>query len=121
MKKCLGAIVLCLLCAGLGGPLALGLPAEETTRGEGGEAVARTRSFFWTDYDVDGLLDVFILVPEEGGRLLRNAGSGQFEEVSWPDVLEEWNFLRAGGARPRGWAADFFLATLPRGNYPLAP
>ncbi len=39
-------------------------------------------SFFWSDYDSDGLADAFVVTPSGDGRLLWNRGDGTFEDVT---------------------------------------
>ncbi len=39
-------------------------------------------SFYWADYDGDGLEDAFVVAPAGEARLLRNRGDGSFEDVT---------------------------------------
>ncbi len=55
-------------------------------------------SFFWADYDADGLADAFVVTPSGEGRLLRNHGDGTLE-----DVTEEAGLARARGVRFALW------------------
>ncbi len=55
-------------------------------------------SFFWGDYDSDGLADAFVVTPGGDGRLLWNRGDGTFE-----DVTEEAGLAGAAGVRFALW------------------
>lgn len=39
-------------------------------------------SFFWGDFDGDGLDDAFVVTPTSQGRLLKNRGDGTLEDVT---------------------------------------
>ncbi len=39
-------------------------------------------SFFWADFDGDGLQDAFVITPAAEARLLRNQSDGSFEDVT---------------------------------------
>ena len=71
-------------------------------------------SFFWGDYDADGLVDALVLLPGEGGRLLQNVGDGGFQDVT----SELGLFGRLDQAFQGAWAdydgdglLDLFLAS----------
>ncbi len=58
----------------------------------------RPASFFWGDFDQDGLADAFVIAPSAEGRLLKNRGDGTLE-----DVTEEAGLASARGASFALW------------------
>ncbi len=78
---------------------------------------AALSSFFWGDYDGDGLADAVVLQPGADLRLLHNTGRGGFE-----DVTETVGLDGLAGVRQALWSdfdgdgqLDLFLAA-PRGE-----
>ncbi len=59
---------------------------------------ARPASFFWGDFDRDGLADAFVIAPGGKARLLRNRSDGTLE-----DATEVAGLASASGARFALW------------------
>ncbi len=100
-------------CFGILATLSVGSSVVAQTTPELSDANA-LQSFFWGDYDGDGLEDAFVVTPAAEARLLRNRGDGSFEDITQSSGL-------AGVVEPRFgvWAdvdgdrdLDLFIATL---------
>ncbi len=57
-------------------------------------AQERPASFFWGDFDGDGLADAFVVGPSAEGRLLKNRGDGTLEDVTGEAGLAGMNGAR---------------------------
>lgn len=75
---------------------------------------------FWTgglaaaDIDQDGFVDVYVTRGDQfAGRLLRNLGNGQFE-----DVANEWNLVVSNGTREASYASGAAFADIDGNGYP---
>ena len=101
--------------------LGAGLLAGSTTFANEGalrpgsnEPGAAPQSFFWSDFDGDGRADVFVVVPGSGGHLLRNAGGGEFVDVTLETGLvglTDEAFMAAWGDYDEDGRTDVFLAS----------
>ena len=110
------------LAALLATSVALAAPSRDPqnpfpTTTQDSQGAARWSTFWWADYDADGVLDVLVLHPTAAARLYRNAGSAGFE-----DVTREAGLAGILGARQAVWTdfdgdglTDLFLA-LPDGR-----
>src|SRR5262245_35653528 len=70
-------------------------------------------SFFWGDFDRDGLDDAFVVVPTARGRLLKNRGDGTLADVtasSGLDALVQPRFA-AWGDFDRDEDLDLFIGS----------
>ena len=56
--------------------------SESTSNATPVFATGTPSSFFWGDFDGDGLADAYVVAPSGQARLLRNAGDGGFTDVT---------------------------------------
>ena len=59
-----------------------GTPPEAPLSTPDAEVVSDPSTFFWGDYDADGLEDAYVISADGTGSLLRNVGDGTFENVT---------------------------------------